>query len=672
MKYSRIQQFQALTLISAVAIILLFGAMTIRQTRSEWKSYQKTYFETSRVLEADRSSSAQLEIHQIVLPHFSRIDRCITCHLAVTDLRMTHQPLPYRVHSEPYLQDHPIDEFGCTMCHGGQGRAVDKKNAHARTASAHWSQGLLPDRFLQSSCGQCHLAIFSADMQLVGTETFQRGHDVFMQEGCLGCHKARGVGGLLGPDLTLQGAKTRNEYNFARISGEHTVPNWLLEHFKDPEMVSPGSQMLALELDEDQLHALVTFTMGLNKPNIPAEYLSLETLSEFKGERTQLPGPQLFLSLCSACHGKNGMGKDYKSYNTGVPAIFNQDVLSVASREFIEFTLYFGRGERQMPAWVPNFSGLKTSELVIAAQHIKSQRRLYSEMRVALETGGTVEAGGRLFEQHCSMCHGQDGRGSEMITLNNQSFLNAADDIFLYKTIVNGRRNTAMPGWGRFNNQEIAHMLAFLRSWQQKQSPLLPFYLENHKVQTGEQLYHYLCSRCHGVYGEGSTGPAIINRDFLDVASDAFLAQMIQGGRHNTAMFGWVTDVSKKEKLSTDQIGDIIAYLRYSAAQPKELLFPGPNFGDAKQGETLFPKHCAECHGETGNGKIAPALANQELLNSATNGYLYATVSLGREGTAMPSWGAGSETYWKLSRQERHDLVAFIRAWQNIVIKKPQ
>ena len=500
---------------------------------------------------------------------------------------------------------------------------------------------------------------------------FQHGHDVFMLEGCLGCHKARGVGGLLGPDLTLQGAKTRHEYNFSRVAGEHTVPNWLLEHFRDPEMVSPGSQMLAVDLPENDLNALVTFTMGLNKPDIPLDYFSLETLSEFKGVRRQLPGAEVFPAFCSACHGKDGGGKDYKIYETGVPALFNQDFLSVASEELLEFTLYLGRGERQMPSWMPKFSGLKSQEIAAVARHIHSQRRIASDRQSTLRTSGSSRDGKVVFAGHCAMCHGENGRSSESITLNNQNFLTAADDAFLYQTLAKGRSNTAMPAWGRFDDRTMANVIAFLRSWQSEALRIRSFVLESADTGNGETLYHYRCSRCHGIYGQGDSGPAIINQEFLAAASDGFLAQMIQGGRHNTAMFGWVTDVSESEKLNASQVSDIIAFLRFRAAQPKTVMYPGSNFGDGQRGKSFYATHCAECHGADGEGTTAPALNNQEFLNSVTNGYVYATLALGREGTPMPSWGRGSESIQQLSRQERHDIVALLRSWQTVVIQKP-
>ena len=71
-----------------------------------------------------------------------------------------------------------------------------------------------------------------------------------------------------------------------------------------------------------------------------------------------------------------------------------------------------------------------------------------------------------------------------------------------------------------------------------------------------------------------------------------------------------------------------------------------------------------------GRGPKAPALNNQEFLNGATNGYVFATVSLGRSGTDMPSWGKGSDRHAALDLEARQDVVTYIRNWQTVVIKK--
>ena len=672
-KYKRL--FQLTVLICSCVFILLMIAAGLRESRPEWKKHQRQF---KRILIEKSQDERQLAsakgmdvgVRQVALDELSRIDRCQTCHLGMDDTRMADQELPYRTHTGEHLVFHPTSDFGCTVCHKGQGQAVDKKNAHARSENVLWTHPMLALDYTQSTCGQCHLAIFQELEPLPGTEIFQRGLQVFRQEGCLGCHKARGVGSTIGPDLTEQGKKTRHEYNFARVIGEQTVTNWLYEHFRDPEMVSSGSQMLAIDLADEDLQALITFTLGMAKPDVAFDYFSIETLEEFKGQRGKISGSDAFPMICSACHGKAGEGKSYKEYKTGIPGIGHSGFLSVASPEFIAFTIYHGRSGRQMAAWMPRYSGLKLEEIQTLADFVKSQGKIRSSFESVQALRGESQSGESIFRAKCVMCHGADGKGAHIITISNPDLLEVADDEYFYKTIVYGRRNTAMPGWAEFSSEEMADIVTFLRGWSKRPARRGVFSAEQGDVSQGEERYHYLCSRCHGIYGQGDTGPAIFNADFHNAAPDYFLAEMIAKGRRGTAMIGWSTAVSRQERLSAADIADVIAFLRHASSNPPDVIYPGPIFGSAEKGRGLFSELCVECHGRLGEGLQAPALNNQEFLNAATNGYLYATISLGRNGTEMPTWGRGSDKYRALNSQERHDIVAYLRQWQKVVIKK--
>jgi len=665
--------FQLVTLVSSCVILIMLMLMLLRGARPQWKMYQQQYAALTAAMD---SSAAPPEIRPTIistpLPHLKRIDRCSSCHLGTENKKMADADLPYRTHSGEMLKFHPPEKFGCTICHGGQGQAIDKKNAHAVDKGVHWLHPLLAREYLQASCGQCHSFIFSHSVNLQGMETLEKGRQIFMREGCLGCHKARGLGGSKGPDLSEQGGKSRRDYSFRHVPGKRTVSNWLHNHFRDPDMVSPGSQMLAVDLADEDLHTLVVFTMGLNKPDIPLDFFSVETLNELKGRRRTLRGDETFAGLCSACHGKNAKGKSFTAdYKWGVPALANQDFLAVASAGFMEMTIYNGRSGRQMAAWTPRFTGLKPQEINDLIVRLQSAREIRSSWRETKKLVGDVEQGNKIYNHHCQVCHGENGDVMPIITLSNPDFLASANDEFIYKTIVNGRRNSAMPAWGQFSSQDLADIIASIRRWgKQSPQPLRPLSLPGNR-KNGEQLYHYRCSRCHGLHGEGVSAPAIANADFVGAAGDEYIQAIVANGRRQTAMFGWAGDVPAAETLQREDIADIIAHLRYLGARRAEIIYPGPNLGQAEKGSLLFLRYCAECHGPNGEGIKAPALNNQEFLNSAGNGYILATMSLGRRETAMPSWGRGDEKHIKLSLQERLDITAEIRQWQKVVIKRP-
>ena len=670
---------QWLVLIGAgVLLLLLFGAWINEGRNKEWRKIQKAY---AGILEERAENGYDVferGIFQVDLPDFKRSDRCISCHHGLEDPAMQQTPQPHTSHPGDFLEDHPVQQYGCTICHGGQPGALSREEAFGQLSETHWPYPLLEQPYIQASCGKCHLAIFSEQIKdhpeddqsgpMGGMEVFLKGKIIFSAEGCLGCHQARGVGGIIGPDLTEQGEKTRHEYSFQNIQGEQTISNWLKEHFRDPEMVSPGSQMLRINLDEGEMEALAIFVMGLAKPDIPFEYFSMATLNEFKGNREALDGESGFAYLCSACHGKHGEGKGYDDFKTGIPSIGNPDFLRVASADYIRFTIEKGRSLRQMGSWSPGISGLKPSELDGIAHYLKQQGKP-SPGRDLSGRPGDSNRGSELFELYCKACHGNKGKGDVAVALNQEGLLNKADDKFILATILNGRGNTGMPGWSLLEDEQLVDLLAYISNWRTGRASTGDLDLPEADLEQGALRYHFLCSRCHGEFGEGETGPAIINKDFLDAADNKLLYETIALGRTHTAMFGWSTDLYNQEKLEAQDISNIIGHMRSSAQEDLNYVYQGSNPGQRTEGVVIFEKHCAECHGLSGEGIKAPALNNQEFLSASSNGYLLATISVGRSGTAMPSWAYGDKEHIQLAGKDRLDLVAYIRSFQRIQIK---
>jgi len=644
----------------------------------EWRKIQREYAGMLKENPNPGGDAFKRGIFQLDLSDFQRHDRCISCHQGLEDTAMIHASQPHTTHPGEFLKDHPLEDYGCTICHGGQPGALSRKEAHGRLPETHWPFPLLDQPYIQASCGKCHLAIFrnhnmdqlSAEetIDMEGMEVFLKGLGIFSAEGCLGCHQARGLGGILGPDLTQQGEKTKHEYSFQNIQGEQSISNWLKEHFKDPEMVSPGSQMLKINLEEVELEALATFVMGLARPDIPFEYFSLSALNEFKGMREDLRGEEGFSYLCSACHGKLGEGKAYEDFRTGVPSIGNPDFLRVASEDYIRFTLEKGRSLRQMASWSEDISGLRPAERDAVAGYLMGQWRSEGLQKLSgLE--GNSERGAELYEQLCLTCHGKEGMGGVAVALNQEGLLRRADEQFILETLINGRRNAGMPGWYVLEDGMLKDLLALFISWGMNPSLNRTIDLPEADLEQGALRFHFLCSRCHGEFGEGDTGPAIINPDFLAAASDRFLYETIAQGRAHTAMFGWSADLYNQEKLVRQDISNIIAFMRTSATADLDYVYQGSNPGSQAEGAILFEKHCTPCHGSSGEGLKAPALNNQEFLSASSNGYLLATITLGRSGTAMPAWGYGDTDHQRLDGRDRQNLVAYIRSLQRIHIK---
>jgi len=402
--------------------------------------------------------------------------------------------------------------------------------------------------------------------------------------------------------------------------------------------------------------------LGFSEPTLPLHYYDLEVIKEFKNQRESIGGESAFQLFCSSCHGNNGNGKDYKSNLFGVPAIANPDFQAVASLDMITFTITEGRGGRYMPSWRSRHSGLHESELLTLINHIRQWRKEGPPWEQVKSSTFNIPEGENLYNQYCSTCHGKDRSGGIGLNLNNNSFLSLVSDKFLYLTLIKGRSNTAMPSWSRFDASSLMSIIRFLRPTR-KPSINRPLNLESAAdIDQGKLTFHYQCSRCHGSDGMGGIGPAILNRDFLDAAEDEFIIKTIKQGRSHTPMF-------KAEQSDTNLV-DILAYMRDEKDKVPPYLNPGPSMGNPDLGKELFQQFCAECHGKNGEGIKAPALNNQEFLNAATNGYLLATITLGRSGIPMPAWGLPDRQRHVLSTRERQNIVSHIRKWQTITIRR--
>lgn len=79
----------------------------------------------------ERLQQWDIEIHEIHTPA-GGVERCTTCHPGMDDLDATHASLG---------PDSPFAGWGCTPCHGGNGRALDGEAAHRHLTLRPWTEG---------------------------------------------------------------------------------------------------------------------------------------------------------------------------------------------------------------------------------------------------------------------------------------------------------------------------------------------------------------------------------------------------------------------------------------------------------------------------------------------------------------------------------------------------
>lgn len=120
--------------------------------------------------------------------------------------------------------------------------------------------------------------------------------------------------------------------------------------------------------------------------------------------------------------------------------------------------------------------------------------------------------GQRLFDIHCSRCHGLGGVGGEGPNLMRENLRRATTDEALVAIVDEGIEGTDMPGAWTLNEREIRGVAAYVRSLGVVAREDLPG-----DPARGRDLYDAtLCSTCHVVDGEGiAFGPDLTDIGLL-------------------------------------------------------------------------------------------------------------------------------------------------------------
>lgn len=184
----------------------------------------------------------------------------------------------------------------------------------------------------------------------------------------------------------------------------------------------------------------------------------------------------------------------------------------------------------------------------------------------------------------------------------------------------------------------------------------------------GRKLFEAKCASCHGKDSKGN--PAMAKMFKVEPAalhltdeatlkkSDSELAGVTETGLGKMPAY--------KGKLKSEEISNIMAYLRsLGAAAPASAAAPaaGPSKVDAA---ALYLKNCASCHGKDGKGNAAMAkmfkvdTAALDMVDSASLGKSDAELSrLTANGIGkMPGYKG------KLSASEIDSLVGYLRAFK--------
>lgn len=296
------QQRHILFALLSLGLLFLLGIVAYRESSREWMKYQQEYYKKLAEKTGDESlKNSPIKIQQIWLPQLKTVDRCPTCHQAGNNPAFKDEPQPLTTHPGRFLMDHPVEKFGCTICHQGDGQAVTFEKTHGPVE--HLNRQLLADGFVQASCTKCHTELYDTRVTaeiFPEAALFIKGRDLTYRYGCRGCHTINGVGGNIGPELTGFGSRRELEFrlrhDFTYVEGPHTMAQWEYEHFLDPQKIVPGDPVLKIPptimpnfgFTEEQAEALTIFMLGLRVPEveqIPEAYLPKRSILEVRGKQ---------------------------------------------------------------------------------------------------------------------------------------------------------------------------------------------------------------------------------------------------------------------------------------------------------------------------------------------------------------------------------------------------
>jgi cytochrome c oxidase cbb3-type subunit 3 len=174
--------------------------------------------------------------------------------------------------------------------------------------------------------------------------------------------------------------------------------------------------------------------------------------------------------------------------------------------------------------------------------------------------------------------------------------------------------------------------------------------------EKGASLYGTYCSFCHGKHGQGylaDKAPALNNQNFLKSADDAYIAQAIVQGRPGTSMSAWGSAYGGV--LTNKDVEAIVTYIRKWQTGKSVNLSTVNVSGNAKNGDGVYQKHCAVCHGQKGSKGTAVELDNAVFQQTASDGFMQYAILYGRPGTPMPSFKS------RLTDPDIRDVIAYIR-----------
>ena len=364
--------------LSSVVLLVVLAISPLKDSFREWKWYQYEYNGLVSAM-PQRIKPTDIGIKQIWARTLNRIDRCVTCHLGLREKALAESKQPFRSHPRIY---HDFEDFGCTICHEGQGPATSFMESVGKVK--YWDKPIFPKEYMEASCGKCH-----KEARVLQAPILTLGRKLIEESNCVACHKLEGYSKQWVPGLDGIGSKVNR--------------NWLVRWLKNPRGYFAKAKMPNFLLSDEDANLLADFLMTFKsfgseavlepipKKLTPASASDLEKLVELGSTRFRE-------ARCISCHPINGKG-GYVATELG----------KVASKVSLQWLYNYLKNPKQLQPGVemPRYR-LKESELNAVTAYMQSEFIDYEleEVHPHAPDPAYHEKGLALFKKYnCSGCH---------------------------------------------------------------------------------------------------------------------------------------------------------------------------------------------------------------------------------------------------------------------------
>lgn len=586
--------------IASFVILVVHGFVFFQQFFHPWERQQYAYFSQAKALaksdpERQALTARSPRIEQTIVTQFgeTRVDRCVTCHIASDDPRFAGHANPLKSH--PYSEKlgdrqvngkwerrHKFSDFGCTVCHGGQGRGLKEVYSHGEDeywpepllgyiVQANWRKEFHPrlkgKEYMEANCAQCH-----TEDTFTQTQWVERGRKLFFSTNCYGCHKIEGLSdGTLAPDLTEVGRKFKVDY--------------LWESIVDPRANLATSFMPKFKLNDDEVKALVIFLKSRRGMNFAetsiqrykAKLAEFTPASDSKGAELQgaalvSRGEQLVKDrACTACH-------KLDDRDGGIAPDLSYTGLMRDNQWLVD---HFKDPRSRTP-----------DSIMPAFRFGPADFRAMAAFLLTRSKQAAPAAPAETYKALCSRCHGEKGDGKGSIAwyldpaprdLTKAAFMNSKTMERLSQSVKEGVPGTSMPAWGKtLKDDQVQPLLEYVLATFTKDKRRE---IKDHKIPAGnpvastrdsitrgEQMFVRRCAGCHGrkADGKGPNSLDIIphprnlqNTPFVEKLTDKRLFDSILYGVQGTAMPSWID-----YGLTQNDVGDLVNFIHSINQKP--------------------------------------------------------------------------------------------------------